>query len=373
MQWANALSERESISGALADVIAAIAAPHPPNLVLVFVSGRHGASLDAFAEGLKAAFPGACVVGGIGRGVIGGGREIEDQTAISVTAGWLPGVTLHPFALEAAEAWSVEQWRSVVAAERGILVLADPYSIALASYLPTLRDAFPGVPVLGGLAGAAKGARLVVDGEARTVGAVGVGLSGAVRVTSCLAQGCRPLGPPMFVTRCMGNRILEFDGRGAADVLREVYESLDPEDRALFERSLFVGVQMREQIEYAQGDFLVRNVVGLVGEPRALAVGFLPERFDVVQLHVRDRVSARADVVRVLEATEAKPSGALLVSCVGRGRGLFEEDDHDSLRFRERFGDVPIGGFFANGEIGPVQGQTFVHGYTSVFALFESA
>jgi len=232
----------------------------------------------------------------------------------------------------------------------------------------------PGVPVVGGLGSAAPDLmepRLTVDGESPRVGAVGLGLSGAVRITTAVAQGCRPVGPPMFVTACERNRVLELDGRNAVEVLREVYEGLGPIDRTRFGRALFVGVQMREQTEYVPGDFLIRNVVGIAADPPALVVGYLPERFQVVQMHVRDAAAAREDVARILHATEAAPRGALLVSCVGRGAGLFGASGHDSARFADRFGEVPIGGFFANGEIGPVQGRAYVHGYTSVFALFE--
>ena len=67
----------------------------------------------------------------------------------------------------------------------------------------------------------------------------------------------------------------------------------------------------------------------------------------------------------------AAPSGSLMFSCLGRGAGLYGHADHDTGLFRRHLGEVPLGGFFCNGEIGEVQGRTFLHGYTSSFGLFR--
>ena len=64
-------------------------------------------------------------------------------------------------------------------------------------------------------------------------------------------------------------------------------------------------------------------------------------------------------------------AGALLFQCSGRGMGLYGQADHDSNAFRRLVGDVPLGGFFCNGEIGPIQNATHLHGYTSAFAVFR--
>ena len=84
------------------------------------------------------------------------------------------------------------------------------------------------------------------------------------------------------------------------------------------------------------------------------------------------RKTAETDLSAQLERFRGpQPAGALLFSCVGRGQGLFGRADHDTDLFRARVGAVPLGGFFCNGEIGPVGGHTFLHGYTSAFGLFR--
>jgi small ligand-binding sensory domain FIST len=98
----------------------------------------------------------------------------------------------------------------------------------------------------------------------------------------------------------------------------------------------------------------------------------------VVRFHVRDAEASAQDLQQLLnryraERSEPDPRGALLFSCLGRGIHLYGHPNHDTDCFRDRVGDVPLGGFFCNGEIGPVGGATHLHGYTSAFGIFGPA
>jgi len=240
--------------------------------------------------------------------------------------------------------------------------------------------AFAGSPKAGGLAsgGRAPGENaLFLDGRTIPAGAVGAVLSGRIRMDTIVAQGCRPVGSPLFVTRAEDNLVLELDGRPATELLGELYRELSPEDRALARTSLFVGVVMNEgQDEYRQGDFLIRNLIGVDPDRGILAVGEPMERGQVVQFHLRDAETSAHDLEVLLgryrEERPESPRGALLFSCLGRGRHLYGEPHHDSRCITRHLGELPIGGFFCNGEIGPVGGRSFLHGYTSSIALFRS-
>jgi small ligand-binding sensory domain FIST len=196
-----------------------------------------------------------------------------------------------------------------------------------------------------------------------------------VTIDSVVAQGCRPIGTPYVITRCRQNIIEELSGKQPLLLLRELYATLDARDQQLFQRSLFLGIEMKDdQIEFHQGDFLIRNLGGFERETGALAVGGLVERYQAVQFHLRDADTATADLNERLaryKSGGAQPRGALLFSCLGRGEHLFGRPDHDTDLFRQHLGPVPLGGFFCNGEIGPVAGTTFLHGYTSSFGLFR--
>ncbi len=95
-----------------------------------------------------------------------------------------------------------------------------------------------------------------------------------------------------------------------------------------------------------------------------------------LQFHVRDAETADEDLRRVLAHFKASQpqvqvKGALLFSCLGRGERLFGEADHDSQAFSEAFGLSSLGGFFCNGEIGPVGANTYIHSFTSSFGVFS--
>jgi small ligand-binding sensory domain FIST len=179
----------------------------------------------------------------------------------------------------------------------------------------------------------------------------------------------------MTVTRGEGHRISELDQRPAVEVLRELFESLPPADQELARHSLFLGLEMNEQKLTFSGDLLVRNLVGLDAASGSISVAAHVHDWQVVQFLLRDAHTATEDLERHLDryrAGGAQPSGALLFSCLGRGVHLFGAADHDTGLFADRLGAVPLGGFFCNGEIGPVGGATFLHGYTSAFGLFRA-
>jgi len=186
-----------------------------------------------------------------------------------------------------------------------------------------------------------------------------------------VAQGCRPVGTPARVTACEGQLIKSLDDRLPVDVLQDIYAGL-PESRR--SQALFLGVVMDElREEIGPGDFLIRNILGMDKDTGMIAVGAELREGQTVQFHLRDGETAAHDLDHVLKqyrATESTPpAGALLFSCLGRGQSLFGEADHDSRRFREEIGPVAVGGFFCNGEIGPVGGTTYLHGFTSAFGI----
>jgi small ligand-binding sensory domain FIST len=259
--------------------------------------------------------------------------------------------------------------------------MPDPFTFDAETFLTGIDRAFPLSQKVGGLASAgsqpSSNALFLVTTVHRS-GAVGIAFTGNLEVDTIVAQGCRPIGEPMFVTRCQRNIVWELDGESPLKVLQDLYERSDPRDQDLARHSLFLGVVMQEhQSEYRQGDFLIRNVVGMDAKSGALAVGAVLREGAVVQFHLRDSQTSTADLEEMLgryaanRPHEAQPRGSLLFSCLGRGMHLYGRPDQDTDTFRRYLGAVPLGGFFCNGEIGPVHGTTFLHGYTSSFALFR--
>jgi small ligand-binding sensory domain FIST len=178
------------------------------------------------------------------------------------------------------------------------------------------------------------------------------------------------------VTRAEQNMVFELGGKPALSRLQEVFESLEGTRRRDAHRALHIGIAIDEhRSRFERGDFLVRNLVGADQEAGAIAIGDLVQEGQTVQFQLRDAKSASDDLHVLLAADRSKhrhpPLGALLFSCCGRGEGLFGETHHDSRVVQERIGPIPVAGFFAQGEIGPVGGKNFLHGYTASVALFS--
>ncbi|MDG2303138.1 MAG: FIST N-terminal domain-containing protein [Candidatus Binatia bacterium] len=389
MKWCSALSQLPDLVAAIREAASCLRADlgdAEPNLILLFLSEHHGENFREASALVGSEFGSGLVVGCTARSVIGGGQEVEHGPAVSLAAAILPGVTLRPFHYEMGDLPDPESaadvWRKRFGGEDAtphFLILSDPFSFDVEPLICGLDRAFPGGRKVGGVAssGSAPGDNaLYVGSDVHREGVVGVALSGAIEVDTVVAQGCRPVGAPMFVTRARENLLYEIDGRSALQVLQELYRSLSPEDQNLARGSLFLGIEMKEaQAEYQQGDFLIRNLLGSEEESGALVVGALLQEPMVVQFHLRDSRTSADDLnLRLQRHVAHAPTGAegaILFSCLGRGAGLYGEPNHDSDRLREHLGAVPIAGFFCNGEIGPVQGKTFLHGYTSAFALFR--
>src|SRR5438105_4431136 len=235
----------------------------------------------------------------------------------------------------------------------------------------------PDLTVIGGLSSAGGGPGLGVlmhDGELVQRGAVGVALGG-VDVRPCVSQGARPIGPEMVVTEAEDNVIAELASKPALERLKDAIAELDLDERALAARGLLLGVVIDEnQPDYGRGDFLIRGLLDVDEEAGTLTVGERVRVGQTVRLQVRDGDSADEDLREALERQlgemPTRPAGALVFTCNGRGRNMFSTPDHDALAIDDAFGGAPAAGFFCAGEIGPVGGRNFVHGFTATVAVF---
>ena len=203
-------------------------------------------------------------------------------------------------------------------------------------------------------------------------------IDGPARIRTVVSQGCRPIGRPMIVTKADRNVISELGRRSAVEVLRELIEEADEADRNRVRQGLHIGRVINEyQEKFGRGDFLVRNVLGLT-QDGGVAITDQIRVGQTVQFHVRDAQTADEDLHALLAAEKNLSSqfhetiqGALVFTCNGRGRRLFRTPDHDIDALRQQLGPIPAAGFFAMGELGPIGGRNFIHGFTASIVLFS--
>ena len=158
--------------------------------------------------------------------------------------------------------------------------------------------------------------------------------------------------------------------------LRELWKELSPQEQRQFQQGLHIGRVISEYRDvFQRGDFLVRNVIDRDRETGGLVITDRVRVGQTVQFHIRDAATADEDLRTLLRldrgAHARRPAAALVFSCNGRGTRLFPDPDHDARTVRAEAGDVPLAGFFAQGELGPVGGQNFIPGFTASVALFE--
>lgn len=355
-------------------------------LAIAFYSPHHADSAGALARLLHSKLQVGCLIGCLGESIVGNRREVEGDPALSLWLGnWAGKVEIEPFRLqmsETSEGLELLGWPdNLLDADPNkslMLAFGDPYSFPTAEiFLPRMNEDYPGLAVIGGMASSPTGASatsLVLNDDVAADGAVGVLLRGNLGWFTVVSQGCRPIGRPLVVTKGQDNVILELSGQQPLAYLQGLYNELEAHDRSLFERGLLLGVAISEYRDtFGRGDFIIRNLMGLDRGSGAMAINDRIRVGQTVQFQVRDGNSADEDLKLLLRAgreSGSKAKGGLLFTCNGRGSRMFSEPNHDAGAIQNELGPIPLAGFFAAGELGPVAGKNFIHGFTASAVFF---
>lgn len=371
------------------------------DLAMVFLSPHHAEHARAITETIHNHLAPACLIGMSAQSVIAGGREFEAGPALAILGLALPSVELVPFSLEDIRSDDPAQIAAALAAPspwRASILMADPFSVPIVSLLGRLNEAHAGVPLIGAMASAAEKPgqnALILNDRVLDHDAVGVAIHGEIRVDPVVSQGCKPFGPTLVVTESRSNLILRLDGEPALDVVERSLSALPGSDRPLLAHGLCLGRAIHPHKQrLGRDDLLVRNVVGVDQRSRSLAIDDLVAPGQRVRFHLRDRDTARSDLAMLLDAQQlrAPPAAAVLFSCNGRGRAFFNAPDCDARAVQRAFASqtpgeasarggvpisseappIPLAGCFANGEIGPIAGTSFLHSQSASLALFRA-
>ena len=314
-------------------------------------------------------------------------HEVERNAGLALALYYLPGAELTPVRFTQAELEQGEDenfWPAETGVKKtnGWLVFADPFHLNPEQWLQQWNAAWPGCPILGGLASGdhqAPRTQVYLNGEVHEAGGVALSVSGAVGLHSVISQGCTPIGETWTITRVEHNIIFEIGNRPAYEVLTETFENLSDTGKEKTRGNLFVGLVVNEYVEeFHRGDFLIRNLIGADPDTGSIAVGGTVRVGQTLQFQRRDARAAGEDMDELMhrasESLDGNPVyGGCLCCCTGRGKNLFGASDHDAGLVQHHLGDIGLSGFFCNGEIGPIGNDNFLHGYTASLALFVGA
>jgi small ligand-binding sensory domain FIST len=350
----------------------------PVDLAFLFVSADHFAEADEALAAVERELDPGHVLGCVAEGVVGRDRELEDGPAAAVWAASFPEAeieTFHSIAFGTDEGVAVNGIPSLDDADL-VTFLVDPFTFPAAGFLSKLNEEEDAVPLVGGLAaggGEPDTQALFLDGEVLHEGAVGAVLRG-VPVRTVVSQGCAPVGRDSVITNAEDNVVFELAGEPALERLKGDLGTLTPaQERSAARGGVLAGLVIDEnRSEYRRGDYLMRGLIGIDEETGALAVGEPVRIGQTLRFHVRDAATADEDLRANLGGAVGaeRAAGALLFTCNARGTSLFPEPDHDARAVSQILREDAVAGFFCAGEIGPVGGKPFLHGFTATLAVF---
>ena len=209
----------------------------------------------------------------------------------------------------------------------------------------------------------------MLDDRIMTTGAVAVMCSDDVPIRAVVSQGCRPIGKPLTITSAERNLAHELAGRPAMERLQEIVQAATDDDRKLMREGLHVGIVVDEhRLDFERGDFLVRNLLGVDQATGSLAISEQVEVGQTVQFQVRDADAADEDLRCLLAGVSRRRRAAVHVQRAGHAAVRRARPRRRVVA--ELLGTVPLAGAFCAGEIGPIGGRNFLHGFTASVAVF---
>jgi len=382
MPFFSALSTSADSSAAIAGVLEDAAGFGRVDLAMVFYSRQHIEHISEIGRKIIEKLSPRVVLGCLGESIVSNDREIENTPALALWLGhWPAGIDIEAFELQTERTsegqeilgrpdllFEVDPKRSMM------ILLGDPFTFPISdSFLPSINEEYPGLAVVGGMSSNPVGPGydcLLLGDKAISTGAVGVLLSGDLKARTVVSQGCRPIGEPLIITEGQENLITELAGQPPLEYLKELFPKLPKADQLLINRGLFLGIALDESREtFGRGDYLIRNLMGFDHESGGLAVTERIRVGQTVQFQIRDAATADEDLKAMMIAT-GKAEGGLLFSCNGRGTKMFDTTSHDAGVIQATSGPVALAGLFAAGELGPVGGQNYIHGFTASVVLF---
>lgn len=391
-----------------------------PTLALLYITDHYAADAQEILDHLSAELPFITDWSGtVGMGIAANNVEYFDAPAMAVMLCELPHGHYRVF----SGVSPLPPARSGLFKAHTALVHADAATPDVAELIAEMAQRTESGYVFGGLASSRRGAvQFALSGHGNLKGqgaACGVfsgGLSGVafardasggMGLMSRVTQGCRPISARYEITACQANLVTELNGQPALEVmLADLGASLDQPREALAKvRTTLVGLSRdadtpndaaRQRPGQFGAEVWVRHLIGLDPARKGLAIADVASVGMKLAFCERNAEAARADLVRIcteireelepqeqtlemanaLNSPEAQSephparriAGAIYISCSGRGGPHFGGPSAELQIVRRALGDVPLVGFFADGEIA----RNHLYGYAGVLTVFTA-
>jgi small ligand-binding sensory domain FIST len=343
--------------------------PAEASLGFLYVTDHLAGDLPAILNFFKEQTDIVHWVGSVGVGVCATAQEYNDQPALSLMITDFPMDSFRVFPAiksDISEFAGHSDWCEHMDA-RFAVVHGDPRNPKTPAFIAELAEALIDGYLVGGLS-SSRGPNFQIAGGLTEGGLSGVLFSSRVPVATGHTQGCSPLGQKHQITECRNNIAIRIDDRPALDVFNEEVGEILARDYSHVAGYIFAGFPIKGS---DTGDYVVRNLMGVDEENKLLAVGGYLNPGDTIMFCRRDTRTAYEDLLRMLRDIKSRlggrPRGGVYYSCLGRGVHMFGADSAELRAIRQELGDIPLVGFFANGEIS----HNRLYGFTGVLTLFS--
>ncbi|HEY4383150.1 MAG TPA: FIST N-terminal domain-containing protein [Ktedonobacteraceae bacterium] len=381
-----AIAANENWEAALQAVLSQIG-PGAVDVVFLFASSAYAEHYPELLRGVLHATGASLLLGCSGQGIVGGGQELEDVPSLSLLTLSLPGTSFRAIRLTQElldqELRPLDWQRKLALSPEDVnawLLFADPFQMDCEGLIESLSTAYPGLPMVGGLASSDFVERrtfIFWNEEVFTDGGIALALGGDYTIMPLISQGCDPIGETWTITKVQDDGLIEtISNRPALHMLTETFQGLRPDIQHRAQRNLLIGLAADEYLDtFERGSFLIRTLLGVDRRTGSIAIGAFPRVGQTIQFQMRDADTADLDLKELLKQARItlvnnRPVAALLCTCNGRGENMFAEPNHDASLVEHYLGPLPMSGLFCNGEIGPIGQKPHLHGFTASLALF---
>jgi small ligand-binding sensory domain FIST len=357
------------------------------DFAMMFFTADHAAHSSELVTGLSQAAGTDCVVGSSGAGILTGEGEIEGAPGVVVCVVASDTLIARPFIFEPLRGnetnlgVSFGDFLAKSGEENSLMILLpDSYQGNPQPLLAGMARRAGFHPVIG--AGSSEngttGATYQLCGDKLATNSVaGAYLSGDFTLRVDITQGCQPITEPMVITKAERNLIYEINGRPALEIFARLLKGPLAEDVRRAVSVIFVGLPAnRQENSVADGQYVVRNIIGMDAEKGIIGVADEVTEGDAVIFTMRDGQRAREDLGQMLRRQCAalghkKPAFGMYFNCCARGNSLYGIPGIDSAYIRQALGEVPLIGMFGGYELAPLGRANHLFAYTGVLALIE--
>jgi len=337
--------------------------PAEANVAFIYATDTFAIELNRLLDELKIKTKIKNWVGSVGKGICSNKLEIYEQAAVTVMLADFPEESFNIFnGMENAPVSAIDTFALNLA-----LIHGDPRNGMVTEYIQKLPEKIGNGYLVGGITSSDNHffqiANNITEGDIS-----GIVFDENTQIITGLTQGCTPIGETHTLTRCDHHIAMTIDKRPALDVFKEEIGDVLARNIDRAAGYIFAAFPVKGS---DTGDYVVRNIIGIDPDNDFLAIADNMEADNSIMFCKRDGQTAIQDMQRMLNDIKKrigtnKPKGAIYISCLGRGKNLFGEDSEEVKMITEVLGDIPLAGFYANGEIAGNQ----LYGYTGVLTIF---